>query len=974
MSQQLNITSENAKSIWQQCLETITASSLTISDDLKQKAERVFTLSEFVAKQCQRFPSQFIELLEENRFDKSLSFEEMQSSVETMLEKIDSEPLLLKTLRVFRNKQMLAIYWRDLLDLSSVKETCEQVSFLADICILQTNHWLYNKQCQELGIKLDNSLEKPPQKLIVIGMGKLGGNELNVSSDIDLIFCYPNNVELNCLNKKIDNENFNNLLGRKLIKALDQITVDGFVFRVDMRLRPYGESGPLIMTFAALEEYYQDQGRDWERFALIKARPISGDASDKKQLTDLLRPFIYRRYIDYSVLESPRQMKNLINQELRRRNLAENIKLGPGGIREVEFIAQALQLIHGGRETSLQCRSLFKSLPRLAELDLLAIEDVEELLRCYLFLRKIEHRLQAVKDQQTQELPSDETAQLTLANSLHFIDWQTFRAEVTTTMDKIHGHFSTMFIDENEQQKQFKTAIIFYDIWQDFTSIDSNVEALLEQAGFDDISDVAAQLNSFRESSSVRHMGPRGAKRLEQLMPSILQSIAAMRYQTTSLKRILTLLTSITRRTAYLELLGENKGALDQMLKLCSASVRIADQIADYPYVLDELINPNTLFHPPEIERFPDMLRQMLCRIPEDDPELQMDCLREFRQINLLRVTAADIAGGLSLRQLSRYLTAIAETVIEAVVNLAWQQLRKKHGDPQSIPSIVKKDDDNLTEAETSQGSSLGFAIIAYGKLGGHELGYGSDLDLVFLHDAEKGKTDGDKPLENAIFYMRLAQKIIHLLSIRTRSGVLYEVDMRLRPSGNSGLLVSHIDSFIEYQNESAWTWEHQALIRGRCILGSVTLREQFEKIRTSILCRKRDNTKLKSQVIEMREKMRDSLLAPNLTQKGLFNLKQSPGGIADIEFITQYLVLKLAATDSTLTISSNTTELLSFLARKEKLSDPRLKTLVKVYSELRRLVNQNAIQNKSSTLASDKVREIETKLVVELWNDLLID
>ncbi|MFT5452775.1 MAG: glutamate-ammonia-ligase adenylyltransferase [Enterobacterales bacterium] len=974
MSQQLNITSDNAQSIWQQCLETITASSLTIPSDMKQQAERVFTLSEFVAKQCQRFPNQLIELLDEKRFDKNLSFEEMQSALEVMLEKVDSEQLLLKTLRLFRNKQMLAIYWRDLLDLASVKETCQQVSFLADICIVQTNHWLYKKQCQELGIQLDISSDKAPQKLIVIGMGKLGGNELNVSSDIDLIFCYPKNSELSCANKKIDNENFNNLLGRKLIKALDQITVDGFVFRVDMRLRPYGESGPLLMTFSALEEYYQDQGRDWERFALIKARPISGDAADKKKLTALLRPFIYRRYIDYSVLESPRQMKNLINQELRRRNLSDNIKLGPGGIREVEFIAQALQLIHGGRETSLQCRSLFKSLPRLADLNLLARNDVDELLRCYLFLRKVEHRLQAVKDKQTQELPNDESAQSTLAKGLNFSDWQTFRAEVATTMDKIHGYFSTMFIDENEQKKQFKTAIIFNDIWQDFTSMDSNVEALLDQAGFDDISDVAVQLNNFRESSSVRHMGPRGAKRLEQLMPSILQSIAAMRYQSISLKRILTLLTSISRRTAYLELLGENKGALDQMIKLCSASARIADQIADYPYILDELINPNTLFHPPKIERFPDMLRQMLCRIPEDDPELQMDCLREFRQINLLRVTAADIAGALSLRQLSRYLTAIAETVIEAVVNLAWQQLRKKHGDPQSKSSIFETDENNLTLDETSQSRSLGFAIIAYGKLGGHELGYGSDLDLVFLHDAEKGTTDGEKPLENAIFYMRLAQKIIHLLSIRTRSGVLYEVDMRLRPSGNSGLLVSHIDSFIEYQNESAWTWEHQALIRGRCILGSVALREQFEKIRTSILCRKRDHTKLKSQVIEMREKMRKSLLAPHLVEKGLFNLKQSPGGIADIEFITQYLVLKLAATDSTLAISSNTTELLSFLARKENLSDPRLKTLVKVYAELRRLANENAIQNQSNTLAADKVREIETKLVVELWNDLLID
>ena len=964
MSQQLNITSKNATSIWQQCLDVILDSSLEVTDDLTQQAERVFTLSEFVAKQCQRFPTVLVELLKEKRFEKHLSFDEMNASLETMLESIDSEPELLKVLRIFRNKQMLAIYWRDLLDLASVKETCQQTSNLADICIQKTNNWLYKKQCQELSIELDVLTENKPNKLIVIGMGKLGGNELNVSSDIDLIFCYSKNSDLRGANKKIDNENFNNLLGRKLIKALDQITVDGFVFRVDMRLRPYGESGPLIMSFSALEEYYQDQGRDWERFALIKARAITGNESERKQLTTLLKPFIFRRYIDYSVLESPRQMKNLINQELRRRNLADNIKLGPGGIREVEFIAQALQLIHGGREISLQCRSLFNSLPKLVELNFLTSEDVDELLSCYLFLRKVEHRLQAEKDKQTQELPSDQEAQLLLAQSLNYSNWQTFREQVSITMSTIHKHFSAMFIDENEQQKQFKTAIIFQDIWQEFTSLDTHVESLLEKAGFEDISGFASQLTNFRESSSVRHMGPRGAKRLDQLMPTILQTISTMQYQLESLKRILTLLTSITRRTAYLELLGENKGALDQMIKLCSASARIADQIADYPYILDELINPNTLFHPPEIEHFPDRLRQLMCRIPEDDPEMQMDCLREFRQINLLRVTAADIAGALSVKQLSRYLTAIAETVIEAVVNLAWQQLRKKHGDPQTTSELNQ---------DISSNRALGFAIIAYGKLGGHELGYGSDLDLVFLHDAQQGKTDGDKPVENAIFYMRLAQKIIHLLSIRTRSGVLYEVDMRLRPSGNSGLLVSHIDSFIEYQNESAWTWEHQALIRGRCILGSVSLREQFEKIRTAILCRKRDDKKLKQQVVEMREKMRDSLLAPNLSEKGQFNLKQSPGGIADIEFIAQYLVLKLAASDSTLAISSNTTELLSFLARKDNLSDPRLKTLVKVYAELRRLANENAIQNKSSTISKKELDNVDTKEVINLWNDLLI-
>ncbi|RLA00297.1 MAG: bifunctional [glutamate--ammonia ligase]-adenylyl-L-tyrosine phosphorylase/[glutamate--ammonia-ligase] adenylyltransferase [Gammaproteobacteria bacterium] len=792
-------------------------------------------------------------------------------------------------------------------------------------------------------------------------MGKLGGRELNVSSDVDLIFCYNRRGEANKKKEKkkkkrksVNHERFFNLLGQRLIRVLDQVSAYGFVFRVDMRLRPYGDSGPLVMSLSAMEEYYQDQGRDWERFALIKGRIITGSEVEQKRLRDLLKPFVFRRYIDYSVLESPRQMKNLIDQELRRRNLIDNIKLGPGGIREVEFIAQALQLIHGGREPSLQVRSLFDSMPRLAELGLLEKDIVEQLMDCYLFLRKVEHRLQAARDQQTQTLPQDEQERQTLAHGLDFKDWDAFSAATSKTMATIHHHFDVLFQDENAQQQKSKVDIVFHDIWQDFESMETQVDSILEQAGFEEITEISEQLISFRNSSAVRHMGPRGAKRLDQLMPSILQSISRMSTQAESLRRVLRLLSSITRRTAYLELLAENKGALKQVIQLCSSSTRIADQIADYPYILDELINPNSLFHPPEISRFPDMLRQMLCRVPEDDPELQMECIREFQQINLLRVTAADIADGLTIRQVSRYLTAIAETVIEAVVNFAWHQLTAKHGIPQSC------------ESQTTR--VQGFSIIAYGKLGGHELGYGSDLDLVFLYEADKGRTDGDKSLENTVFYVRLAQKIIHLLSVRTRSGVLYEVDMRLRPSGNSGLLVSHIDAFVEYQQESAWTWEHQALIRGRCILGSMSLREQYEQIRTSILCKPRQHQELAEQVVLMRGKMRDSLLEKNLQEKGLYDLKQSRGGIADIEFLTQYLVLKLAATEPTLAISSNTSELLSFLAKIE----PRLKKLVPIYADLRRMVNGNALQNRSNKVDLEEVESINTELVIELWNELL--
>ncbi len=948
--------SEQAKKQWQECknglVEFAAESNLGVLDILDEQATIVFTLSEFVANQCVRNPQAFIELINNNLLNQHQSFTELQTSLQSKLAASRSKQQTYTLLRQFRNQQMVAIYWRDLLELSTVKETCAQASALADVCIIEAHQWLFEHLCSEMEITTDDPFfDEQANHLLVMGMGKLGGNELNVSSDIDLIFSHPEHSHLKSTRQNFSSEKFYTQLGRELIQMLDKITEDGFVYRVDMRLRPYGDSGPLVMSFSAIEEYYQDQGRDWERFALIKARIITGGSAEKKLLSSLLKPFVFRRYIDFSVLESPRQMKRMIDQELRRRNLSNNIKLGAGGIREVEFIAQALQLIHGGRNTQLQCRSIFDSLPQLVEAQLLEKDTVDDLLECYLFLRKVEHRLQAYKDKQTQSLPSSEVEKTLLAEGLGFNDWLDFKTVLDQRMTNIHFHFNDQFQDKSQHNKNNEAQQHFDDIWQGFISDERTNSLDSELAGFENCSLITEQLESFIGSSAIRHMGPRGSQRLNQLMPFILQFVSTDSQQAVTLKRILRLLSSISRRTAYLELLAENQGALNLMLSLCSASLLIADQISDYPYVLDELINPNTLYHPVELTQYPDMLRQMLCRIPEDEPEQQLDCLREFRQINLLRITAADIAGAITVRQLSHHLSAIAETIISAVVNQSWQQVSSKHGQPQSS----------------------GFAIIAYGKLGGQELGYGSDLDLVFLHDAPKGVTDGDKPVENAVFFMRLAQKVIHLLNIRTRSGVLYEVDMRLRPSGNSGLLVSHIDSFIEYQNESAWTWEHQALIRSRCILGPVNLREQFELIRTQIICKARDESQLKEQVITMRAKMRESLIKPNSLSEHQFHLKQSPGGIADIEFITQFLVLKLASNNPALAISSNTSELLTFLASKDQLDDIRLKQMITFYAELLQMTNKNALQNRSNIVESTTLDGEKIENVIQLWNELLI-
>lgn len=950
---------ENIQAVWKACSEFFVNLTEDEINQLESKAYQVFSLSDFVTSQIKLNPQLLMQLIESKRLDTPLSFEIMSTILAKKLSSVNSDLELKRVIREFRNEQMTAIYWRDLLDLATVKETCEQVSFLADVCLLQVNSYLHHEVHKQL---VSNDSSCPLPEMLILGMGKLGGHELNVSSDIDLIFCYQNNDD-RLLNPAVEPEKFYLRLGQRLIQALDERTAQGFVFRVDMRLRPYGDSGPLVMSYSAMEEYYQDQGRDWERFALIKARIITGEAAHKKQLSDLLKPFVFRRYIDFSVLESPRQMKKLIDQELRRKNLKNNIKLGPGGIREVEFIAQALQLIHGGKEKLLQCRSLFKSLPLLEELKLIPEGTASELMDCYLFLRKVEHRLQARKDQQTQLLPENPQEQSLLAKGLGYENWDGLLSKITESMAIIHHYFISQFQDANETSTLKAVSVVYQDIWNDDLMTPKSLNPLFEQGGFENNEQLAELIINFKSSSSIKNMGPRGAKRLDQLMPVILERISKIPRQTEALKRVLRLLSSVSRRTAYLELLAENNGALRQMIHLCSASARIADQIADYPYVLDELINPHTLFHPPQIDQLPDMLRQILCRLPEDDPEQQMDGMREFRQLNLLRITSADISGAMTVKQVSRHLTALAETIINAVVQLAWQQLVLKHG----YPSWGEKE----RSAETVNHINIvqGFAVIAYGKLGGHELGYGSDLDLVFLHAATKGMTSGEKPVENAVFYMRLAQKIIHFLSIRTRSGVLYEVDMRLRPSGNSGLLVSHIDAFEDYQKTEAWTWEHQALIRSRCIFGDGFLSERFENIRSAMISYKRETKQLAKDVCDMRERMRKNLLPANFDNSLYFHLKQSSGGITDIEFLTQYLVLNLANTEPNLTISSNTAELLAFLSASQ---DNRLKQLIPLYDELRRLQNLNAIENKDNRIEADLIKDLDLSLVKELWSEYL--
>lgn len=629
-------------------------------------------------------------------------------------------------------------------------------------------------------------------------------------------------------------------MGQRLIKVLDQPTQDGFVYRVDMRLRPFGDSGPLVLSFAALEDYYQEQGRDWERYAMVKAR-IMGDTDGRyvDELRAMLRPFVFRRYIDFSVIQSLRNMKGMIAREVRRRGLKDNIKLGAGGIREIEFIVQVFQLIRGGREPSLQSRSLLPTLSAIAALHLLPENDAEQLRQAYLFLRRLENLLQSINDEQTQTLPGDELNRARLAWGMNADSWSQLTETLEGHMANVRRVFNELIGDDETDTQEDALSEQWRELWQDALQEDDTPPVLSHLAD-DDRLRVLALIADFRKELDKRTIGPRGRQVLDHLMPHLLSDVCTRQDASLPLSRITPLLVGIVTRTTYLELLSEFPGALKHLISLCAASPMVASQLARYPLLLDELLDPNTLYQPTATDAYRDELRQYLLRVPEDDEEQQLEALRQFKQTQLLRIAAADIAGTLPVMKVSDHLTWLAEAMIDAVVQQAWLQMVARYGQPT-----------HLAERE-----GRGFAVVGYGKLGGWELGYSSDLDLIFLHDCPVDvMTDGEREIDGRQFYLRLAQRIMHLFSTRTSSGILYEVDARLRPSGAAGMLVTSTESFADYQKNEAWTWEHQALVRARVVYGDPQLTSQFDTVRRDIITLPRDGKTLQNEVREMREK-----------------------------------------------------------------------------------------------------------------------
>ncbi len=932
--------------------ESLNKSRLELDIDSRLTADmtKVFLFSEFIASNLIKNPVLFKKLIiskdlnqpySKTTYKKRIEKQVLQSMDVTSVKEILLKMKLYETIR---------IAWRDLSGKAKLNETLSDLSNLADAIVDTAMRAIYETACQDYGTPVDK--EGNIQEIIVLGMGKLGARELNFSSDIDLIFVYPNDGATTGENS-ISNEVFFTKVCRSFIKFFSAGSHGINFYRVDTRLRPYGDSGPLVMSNFAFEEYYQAQGREWERYAMIKARPVAGDITAGYALLKSMNSFIYRRYFDYGSFDSFRDMKHRITLQVKNKRLKHNIKLGAGGIREIEFFGQLFQLIRGGVVPKLQERNILNVLELLQSHQCIDASTKTDLNRSYVFLRMVENRLQAYADLQTHDIPENKDQQDILALSMGYDTWKAFSDHLNDHMKKVHHHFNQLLVSE-EQENPDKETQELKELWVNINDPQFAANSIAV-GGFKEPERVLSILRSLEEHPNTKRLTPNGRKKLAILIPVLVKKISEQNNPDDVLVKLIDLIITIERRTTYLSLLIENKGALETLITLARKSPWIIRFLSKHPALLDELMHPESLYSPPGRGALEKEMQTRMAGSPSDDIEYILEELCIFRQINMLRVSAADVSGNYPLMKVSDHLTYIAETVLSQVLKITWDIVTEKYGFPHHLP---EKDINHC-----------GFAVIAYGKVGGLEMGYKSDIDIVFLYTGNPGYTNGEsKQIDINGFYSNMGQRIVRFLTMHSPVGTLYGADMRLRPGGNSGLIASHIDEFKDYMETQAWTWEHQALIRARFITGDTSLCTQFNTIRKSILTKKRKTKLLKKEVSDMRERMREDRLK---AAKDSFDLKQSKGGIVDIEFLVQYLILKNAHEFPDITIWTDNIRLLESLDAEGIISGCESERLQNAYIIMRKAIHRLNLQEKSLILPKRHFSDIR-KHVIEIYDSYL--
>jgi len=910
-------------------------------------AARVLAASEFVRQTLRADPAEFAGLIAGGDLERPRQPGEIAAAVARAVDAGEADGPA-RRLRRLRRSEMARIAWRDLAGLATLDETLHELSDLADAAVIAAIRHAGEALSERHGVVRDAAGE--PVSLIAMAMGKLGGRELNFSSDIDLIFVYPDAEESDGPRPLSAPEYFGRMV-RRVVALLGEVTADGFVFRVDIRLRPFGDSGPPVVSFSAMENYLLQHGRDWERYAYVKARPLSdeaGMAAWGELEANVLTPFVYRRYLDYGVFESLRSMKAMIRAEVERREMHANVKLGPGGIREIEFIAQSWQLVRGGSDQALQSRELRAALTALAERRYLPAESAWELLDAYRFLRRLENRLQEIRDRQTHDLPAGELDRVRLALVMDHPDWQSLAEATQRVRAVVGGHFEETVFRAGEDVRAERPAL--QALWESADA--EGLEERVAAAGYAQAEAFARVLGRLRADIETRRLDEISRQRLDELMPPLLERLRDLDQPDVALHRLTGILGAVLRRSAYLALLLENRQALERLVELVSKSAYLATELAAHPLLMDELIDPRIADREPGAADLRVEYETRLSAVGADDSEAAVEELARFQRATTFRVAVADFSGRLPIMKVSDRLTEIAEMVVASALSLAWKDLVARHGRPWCTVGGVRR--------------RAGFAVVGYGKLGGIELGYGSDLDLVFVHDSagDDQETDGDKCVDNAVFFGRLARRLVHVLTVQTVSGALYEVDTRLRPSGRSGLLVSSVDALERYQREDAWTWEHQALLRTRAVAGDARVRRSFESLRVDILQNAVRRDTLRDEVIGMRERMWRELSS---AESGTFDIKRDPGGVGDIEFIVQYLVLAHADRHRSLLHYTDNIRQLGVLATCGILDGATALELQDIYRTYRRRLHHLALDHQDSTVPADAFAA-EADAVRRIW------
>jgi [glutamine synthetase] adenylyltransferase / [glutamine synthetase]-adenylyl-L-tyrosine phosphorylase len=916
-----------------------------LEPELRAELPRAAAGSEFIASALIQDPAA-LEWL--GRHAEPAAARIASAEYETRVGQEPAAPEALRILREWRRREMLRIAWCDIAGRAGVTQTLHALSDLADACIRAAAAAARAHLEPVFGRPRSAQGEEVP--LIVLGMGKLGGRELNFSSDIDLMFLFAQPGQTDGP-RQVENEEYFARLGRELIRLLDARNQDGFVFRVDMRLRPFGESGPLVASLASLEDYLQQHGRDWERYAWIKARPIVGLETYSAAYQEFVRPFVYRRYLDFGVFESLRDMKALIAREVSRRELDQHLKLGRGGIREIEFIVQSMQLVRGGSDRRLQSASLLGVLPMLAGSKLMSAGDIAELTDAYLVLRKAENAVQLIRDEQTHSLPADAVDRARLSLIMGLPDWAAVSARIDSARDNVARQFEALLFGAPDAQHRHDDAGAAW-----FAAEDAQIDQELERDGFPqgEIAAVAATLQAYRHAASYRRLDEAGRRRLHVILERLLSAAARHPQPASVVQRVLRVLESIGTRSSYFALLKEQPAALNRLIEVCAISGFLSRQIADFPLLLDELIDAKAFDELPSRQSFVLELAARTERLPADDPERQVEALRQFQKVAVFKVALADLTGRLPLMKVSDRLTDIAELIVQRCMDLAWQQMTEAYGIP-------------YCGGDAAQQREVRIAVAGYGKLGGLELGYGSDLDLLFLHDSsgDVQQTRAKRPLDNGVFFLRLGQRLVHLLTMHSAAGRLYEVDMRLRPNGKGGFLMTGIDAFERYQLKDAWTWEHQALLRARPVAGDENLREAFAAIRRSTLQSAVHRDTLRADVREMRLRMRREL---SKAGAGQFDIKQDAGGIADIEFLVQYWVLAAADANRSLLTYTDNIRQLEGLAQVGVLDRSTAQWLTDAYIGYRAVLHHMSLEGQGDRVVEAGPYAATRARVTEIW------